>query len=127
MNDTEMRALVERYLDAYNRMDVPAMLQTVHRDVTFRNVSGGVVTARADGIGELRALAEQSVSLFSERRQDILSFACDGPRALVSIRFRAVVADNLPSGLKKGAVLELSGRSEFEFRNGAIWTITDVS
>jgi len=127
MKSEEMRTLVDRYIDAYNRMDIPAMLLTVHPDVEFKNISDGSVNASANGIDELRSLAEQSLPLFSERQQDILSFEANEKQAVVSIGFRAVVAADLPNGLKKGQVLNLSGRSEFEFSAGAIAKITDIS
>lgn len=127
MKSAEMRTLVDRYIDAYNRMDIPAMLLTVHPDVVFKNISGGSVNASANGIAELRALAEQSLPLFTERHQDIFSFETNETQAVVSIGFRAVVANDLPNGLKKGQVINLSGHSEFEFRDGAISKITDIS
>lgn len=76
---------------------------------------------------EFAALARQSLAFFSERRQVVESFSVDGDRAVASIAFRAVVASDLPNGLKRGQVLHLRGRSEFEFRDGAIARITDVS
>jgi len=127
MNPADMRALVDRYIDAYNRMNIAEMLLAVHPDVEFKNISGGVINASTKGIGELKALAEQSVALFSERHQEILSFESHEAKAAASIGFRAVVANDLPNGLKKGQVLNLSGHSEFEFRDGAISKITDIS
>jgi hypothetical protein len=127
MSPTEMRALVERYIDAYNRMDVDEMLLAVHRDVKFENISGGVVNARTEGIDELKALAQQSLALFAERHQRILSFETDGPGAAASIAFRAVLAMDMPNGLRQGQVMSLSGRSAFEFKDGAICKITDIS
>jgi hypothetical protein len=50
------------------------MLATVHPDIEFKNISGGTVNATTQGVEELRAFAEQSASLFSERQQSILSF-----------------------------------------------------
>ena len=114
-------------MDAYNRMNVDEMLLTVHPDVEFKNVSAGVVNASTAGISELRALAQQSLSLFTERQQVIESFQWEGCRALVSVAFRAVVANDLPNGLKRAQVLNLTGRSEFEFHDGAISRITDIS
>jgi ketosteroid isomerase-like protein len=122
-----MRSLVDQYLDAYNRRDVDGMLAGVHPQVEFKNISAGVVNASARGVAELRNLAQQSLSLFSERRQVIDSFEGQGSRAVASITFYAVVAKDLPNGLKKGQVLNLSGRSEFEFQDGAISKITDIS
>ena len=127
MSPTGMRSLVDQYLDAYNRRDVDGMLAGVHPQVEFKNISAGVVNASARGVAELRNLAQQSLSLFSERRQVIESFEGQGSRAVASITFYAVVAKDLPNGLKKGQVLNLSGRSEFEFQDGAISKITDIS
>lgn len=127
MSPTDIRALVDRYIDAYNRQDIDDMLIGVHPLVEFRNISAGVVNASTTGVAELRALAQQSLSLFSERHQKVESFELQGPVAIASIAFRAVVADDLPNGLKKGQVLNFSGRSEFEFEDGAISKITDIS
>ena len=127
MSPKGMRSLVDQYIDAYNRRDVAGMLAGVHPQVEFKNISAGVVNASARGVAELRNLAQQSLSLFSERRQVIDSFEGQGSRAVASITFYAVVAKDLPNGLKKGQVLNLSGRSEFEFQDGAISKITDIS
>jgi hypothetical protein len=122
-----MRSIVDYYIDAYNRMDVDAMLQVVHPHVEFKNISAGIVNASTCGVAELKTLAQQSLSLFSERCQVIESFEIKGSQALASISFRAVVASDLPNGLKKGQVLNLSGSSEFEFEDKVISKITDIS
>lgn len=127
MSPTEIRALVDHYIDAYNRKDIDDMLISIHPQVEFKNISAGVVNASTNGTAELRALAQQSLSLFSERNQIIESFELQGPVAVATIAFRAVVAADLPNGLKKGQVLNLSGHSEFEFQDGAISKITDIS
>jgi hypothetical protein len=127
LSPTEIRTLVDHYIDAYNRKDIDDMLRGVHPQVEFKNVSAGVVNASTTGVAELRTLAQQSLSLFSERHQKIESFEIQGSVAVVIIAFRAVVAADLPNGLKKGQVLNLSGRSELEFQDGAISKITDIS
>ena len=101
MSPTEIRALVDHYIDAYNRKDIDDMLIGIHPHVEFKNISAGVVNARTNGIVELRALAQQSLSLFSERNQKIESFELQGSVAVATIAFRAVVAADLPNGLKK--------------------------
>lgn len=47
----------------------------------------------------------------------------------MEIPFRAHVslASDLSSGMKAGNTLELTGRSEFEFRDGKIFRLTDYS
>lgn len=103
------------------------MFMGVHPDVEFKNISAGVVNAGTNGVAELRVLAKQSLALFSERHQKIEAFSLQGLVAVATITFRAVVAADLPNGLKKGQVLNLSGRSEFEFQDGLISKITDIS
>jgi hypothetical protein len=127
LSPTDIRALVDHYIDAYNRKNIDDMLMRVHPQVEFKNISAGVVNASTNGVAELRTLAQQSLSLFSERHQKIESFELQGSVAVATIAFRAVVAADLPNGLKKGQVLNLSGRSEFEFQDGAISKITDIS
>ncbi len=127
MSPTDIRALIDHYIDAYNRKDIDDMLMGVHPQVEFKNITAGVVNASTNGVAELRALAQQSLSLFSERHQKIESFELQDHVAVATIAFRAVVAADLPNGLKKGQVLNLSGRSEFEFQDGAISKITDIS
>ena len=47
---------------------------------------------------------------------------------MVTVAFHAIVAADLPAlGLKQGDVMDLAGRSEFEFRDGLISKITDIS
>lgn len=127
MDATEIRALTDLYIDAYNRKDIAAMLLTIHAEVEFSNISMGVVNTHTVGVAEFKALAEQSVALFSERHQDIVFFESGDNTAVAGIKFRAVVAIDLPNGLKKGQVLEMEGRSEFEFRDGLISRIKDIS
>lgn len=127
MSPSDIRALVDHYIDAYNRKDIDEMLLGVHPQVEFKNISAGVVNASTNGVAELRTLAQQSLSLFSERHQKIESFEIQGHVAVAAIAFRAVVAADLPNGLKKGQVLNLYGRSEFEFQDGTISKITDIS
>lgn len=126
MQSVEMRMLVDRYIDAYNRKDVAAMLLTVSPDVAFQNIAGGTVNASTSGRTQLAALAEQSLPLFAERHQEILSFDIHDGGAVAAIRFRAVVARDLPNGLKQGQEVVMAGRSEFAFRDGAICKITDI-
>ncbi len=47
MTEQAKRALIDRYLDAYNDFDVDGMMATVHPAVEFEDVSGGEVNASA--------------------------------------------------------------------------------
>ena len=39
MTDEEKKALIQRYIAAYNTFDVAEMVALVHRDIIFRNVA----------------------------------------------------------------------------------------
>ena len=127
MDSQQMKALIEKYLDAYNAFDIDGMLALAHPSVEFKNVSNGRVDAEANGIDALRKLAEQSRALFSTRKQAMTSFEGNGDHAIITVKFSAVIAADLPNGMKRGQELNLVGRTEFTFRDGKILQIIDVS
>ena len=127
MNVDAKRALVERYLEAYNRFDVEGMMALVHDDIAFENVSGGEVNAQASGAEAFRALAEQAKGLFSSREQVMTGFEASDEGASIEVDYTGVLAADLPNGMKAGEVLRLKGRSEFVFREGKIYRLTDTS
>lgn len=125
------RLLVERYLAAYNAFDVDGMLATLDPAIEFENVVDRGVTARASGLAEFRALAEQAAGLFAQREQRITSWVAEGARVVVGIAYEGVLASTLPPGLppglEPGGTLKLTGRSTFHFRDGRIVHIVDES
>jgi ketosteroid isomerase-like protein len=121
------RALIERYLAAYNAFDVPGMLALLHPDVTFENVAGGEVTASASGRDEFRALAERAATLFASRRQTVRAYRSTGDGAEVDVDYEGVLAADLGPELRAGATLRLAGRSAFAIRDGRIARIVDES
>ena len=127
MTAAKRKAIIQEYLSAYNAFDVEAMLSSVHHDVKFQNVSGGEVNAEANGIDELRKMAEHSRQLFSSRNQAITSYEDQDNIVTVGIRFKATLAVDLPDGGKAGDSLNLEGTSVFEFKDGKLWRITDYS
>jgi ketosteroid isomerase-like protein len=121
------RALVERYLAAYNAFDVPGMLALLHEDVTFENVAGGQVTASARGREEFRALAEHAATLFTSRRQTIREYRPTEEGAEVEIDYEGVLAADLGPELRAGTTLRLAGRSAFTMRDARIVRLVDES
>jgi ketosteroid isomerase-like protein len=122
-----MRTLVDRYLDAYNRMDVDAMLATMQDGVVFENYTAGVLSVRTVGLAELRHLAESSRHLFAQRRQTITAWREDGDGAHARIRFEGTFAIDLPNGVRAGQSIALEGRSEFRQHGGRLIYIADHS
>jgi hypothetical protein len=103
------------------------MAALVHPQVVFRNIAGGQINAEATGADQFRALANQSKALFSSRRQEVTQTDFAGNTAIVDISYEAVLAVDLPNGAKAGERLKLNGQSRFEFKEGKIYKITDVS
>ncbi len=127
MKDDDKRPLIEKYLDAYNVFDIDGMMSVIHSDIAFKNVSGGEVNASASGADEFRKLAEQSKGMFSKRKQTITNYESKNDQAFIGIDYEGVLAVDLPNGMKVGETLRLTGRSEFAFRDGKIYRITDIS
>jgi ketosteroid isomerase-like protein len=125
--ESSHRALIERYLAAYNEFDVAGMLALLHPDVAFANVAGGQVTAAAEGRDEFQALAEHAATLFTSRRQTITQYVPTAEGARVEIDYEGVLAADLGPELQAGAKLQLTGRSTFEIREGRIVRLVDES
>lgn len=121
------RALIERYVQAYNAFDVPAMLALLHPDVEFENRSAGRVTATARGIEEFRTLAERAATLFASRQQRIREYVTEAGGVRIAIDYEGVLAESLGPELAAGTTLRLVGHSTFRFRDGRIVRIVDES
>ena len=119
--------IVARYIDAYNRMNVQAMLDCLSGDVRFINRSNGEMTNETHGIEAFRALAEQGVQLFAEREQTILDCIAIDDRAAVRIGYRAKVKTDLPNGWKAGQEIKMTGTSFFMISEGKISEVIDAS
>lgn len=127
MTHQEQRALIDRYLAAYNAFDVEGMLTTVHPAVEFENVVGDRVTATASGAAAFRQLAERGAQLFVSRRQTVTAFRSTNAGAVIDVDYEGVLASDLPNGMRAGETLRLAGRSEFAFADGRIARIRDLS
>lgn len=127
MDTDEAKALIERFLDAYNRFDVDGMMELVDPEIEFRNISGGDLDATAMGEDEFRELAEHSAFLFSSRKQTPTKFEAKGEAVSVDIDFAGTLATDIPNGMQAGEELRVTGRSEFVFRDDKIYRLTDYS
>jgi hypothetical protein len=127
MSNEDRKATIERYLAAYNRFDVDAMLAELTPGVRFENVAGGQVNAEASGIEAFRRLAEQGRELFSEREQRVTTLAFEGDTARAVIAWRGCFAVDVPGGPQAGTLVELQGESEFTFDGARIARLVDRS
>lgn len=127
MENSTKQNLIEQYIEAYNNFDVEGMLAGLHNDVVFKNIANGEINLQTDGIEAFRNQAEQAKAFFSERTQTITSIRFDESETEVEIDYIAILAMDLPNGMKTGDRLELKGKSIFRFLDGKIIEIQDIS
>jgi hypothetical protein len=126
MNQTK-EEIVKKFVEAYNSFDIDAMLLLLHPEVQFKNISGGKVNAQTSGKNEFEKLARQSAALFKEREQKVISYKENENKVNVDIEYHALLATDLPNGLKSGDKINLQGKSEYIFKDGLIYSIVDES
>ncbi|MDS9469642.1 nuclear transport factor 2 family protein [Paracoccus sp. MBLB3053] len=119
--------VIQAYIIAYNDKDVEGMLACLSDNVSFRNISGGQVTAEASDKQCLAEMARFGVSAFETRLQTITNAITVADTTLVEIAYSAVVAKDLPNGWKAGQELAFSGASSFRIVDGEIVSIVDES
>jgi len=119
--------IISNYVKAYNNFDVEGMLNDLAPSIKFQNISNGDVNMELDGIEAFRNQAEQAIKLFERREQIIRSFKHTGSKTEIEIDYNAVIAIDLPNGLKKGDELNLKGHSIFTFNGDSIVGIMDIS
>jgi len=119
--------IIKTYLEGYNGFDVSKMTTNFSEKIVFENIQNGEITMTLNGLEEFKAQAETAKAYFSERQQKIKSFRREGEKSEIEIEYSGVLAIDFPNGLKKGDEIKLNGKSVFEFRNGKIIRLTDIS
>jgi hypothetical protein len=61
------------------------------------------------------------------RKQTPTNFLAEGEAVSVDIDFVGTLATDIPDGMKAGEELRVTGSSEFVFRDGKIFRLTDYS
>ena len=127
MDNASRKAVIERYLAAYNAFDIDGMLAVLAPGVRFENLAGETVNAEASGIDAFRSLAEQGSQLFSAREQRLVTLAFEGDTAYADIDWRGTFAVDVPDGPRAGSTVALQGRTEFTFDGARIAKLVDRS
>jgi hypothetical protein len=126
-NNSRQQKIIEKYIKSYNSFDVEGMLSNMHENVVFENISDGKVDLTTTGISALREQAEQAKEYFTKREQKITGIKFDNDLVDIDIDYSAILAIDLPNGLKSGDKLELKGKSIFRFIDDKIIELKDIS
>jgi hypothetical protein len=119
--------IVENYINGYNQFDIDKMVADFDDKIHFKNIQNGEINMSLNGLAAFKQQAEQVKIYFLERSQTVKSFNHIDNRTEIKIDYRAIIATDLPNGLKKGQALNLSGTSIFEFDGDKIIKLTDIS
>jgi len=125
--EEKQKQIIVDYITAYNNFDIAGMAKHLDEHVVFENISNGEVTLRTTGLAAFVNQAETAKGYFKEREQTITSWFFSGHQVKVDITYRGVLQVDIPNGPKSGETLNLTGRSEFDFLNGRIIGLKDIS
>lgn len=125
MSDREQ--IINDYVNAYNQFDTERMVQDFHKDIIFENVSNGHIDLTISGIDAFKVQAEQAKSYFKQRLQTITSVKHYEATTEIYLDYSAIVAMDLPNGLKENEHVKLKGKSIFTFQSDKIVKLVDIS
>ncbi len=119
--------IIEAYIQAYNTFDVPCMIQHLAETVVFENITQGEVSLRTEGKAAFTEQAKAATAYFKERTQTITNWDIQPDEINIELAYQAILAVDLPNGMKAGESLNLTGQSVFRFQGGQISLIKDLS
>ncbi|MDB5062869.1 MAG: hypothetical protein JWP67_2712 [Mucilaginibacter sp.] len=119
--------IINHYINAYNNFYVDEMVANMDPSIKFENISNGEVNMTLNGLPAFIEQAEQAKAMFISRQQTIKSFKHTTSQTEIDIVYHAVLAIDLPNGMKKGDELNLTGKSIFKFMGDKISELTDIS
>ena len=71
MNNDDKISLINAYIKYYNEFEIGKLLNLIHRDIKFENLSDNKITPSANGIDQFKELANRSKNLFSIRAPSV--------------------------------------------------------
>ena len=123
----EREKIIKDYINAYNNFDIEKMLTHLDEHVKFENISNGATNMTLTDLNSFREQAEQAKKIFTTRNQTRRSWTHQDNLIEIEIEYNAVLAIDLPNGLKKDDNLNLEGKSIFKFSGDKIIELTDIS
>lgn len=129
MTNTPLPKPLEAFIEAYNAMDVPAMMACLHQEAVFENISNYHASMHWQGIEAIQNLAEASAAAFASRKQTVKSavISADGLSVALQVEFAGVPLVDLPNGMKAGEAAILRGASFFKLEDDKIISLSDFS
>ena len=124
---TDKVNIIKNYIDGYNQFDIEKMVMDFDDNIVFENLQNNEINLSLKGLTAFKEQAEIAKTYFAKRAQTVKSFRHFDNSTEIEIDYTAILAMDLPNGLKKGQELTLSGKSVFEFENNKVIKLTDIS
>ena len=124
---TDKVNIIKNYIDGYNQFDIEKMVMDFDDNNVFENLQNNEINLSLKGLTAFKEQAEIAKTYFAKRTQTVKSFRHFDNSTEIEIDYTAILAMDLPNGLKKGQELTLSGKSVFEFENNKVIKLTDIS
>ncbi|HLV50755.1 MAG TPA: hypothetical protein VLY84_03570 [Dysgonamonadaceae bacterium] len=124
---TDKVNIIKNYIDGYNQFDIEKMVMDFDDNIVFENLQNNEINLSLKGLTAFKEQAEIAKTYFAKRTQTVKSFRHFDNSTEIEIDYTAILAMDLPNGLKKGQELTLSGKSVFEFENNKVIKLTDIS
>lgn len=119
-------AVVESYLDAYNRKDVDALLACVADTIVFENVSNAGQGIKIEGRAAFAELARQAATMFTTRHQSVRTAVVEHDRVALEVDWTGVPAVDL-GPMKAGEQVAMRGATFMTMASGKLTRIVDLS
>jgi len=119
-------AIIQNYIDGYNRKNVAALVACVADDIVFENVSNSGQSIKIEGRSAFAELAKNAASMFTTRRQAITNAVVDGGRVALEVDWTGTPAVDL-GPLKAGQPIAMRGASFMTITDGQLTRIVDLS
>ena len=124
---TDKVNIIKNYIDGYNQFDIEKMVMDFDDNIVFENLQNNEINLSLKGLTAFKEQAEIAKTYFAKRTQTVKSFRHFDNSTEIEIDYTAILAMDLPNGLKKGQKLKLSGKSVFEFKKNKVIKLTDIS
>lgn len=124
---SKQKEIIENYVKSYNQFDISGMMRDLSPTIVFENISGDKADMRLEGIQAFENQAKSAKDYFKSRKQTITSWEFKDNIVVIEIDYEAILAVDLPNGMKAGDTLKLNGQSVFVFEKDLVVAIRDKS
>ena len=119
--------LINIYVNGYNTFNMKKMLSPLHSKIVFENYVKDELTMKLEGVKSFKKRAQKGFEMFSKRKQELLSIEHKEDQTIVLVNYSATLKVNVGDKMKKGQVMNVSGKNIFTFQDDRISKIEEYS